>query len=223
MKQSKYILLVLSLFILSNALRAQSINWNNIETTKHIAHASFGLDYSVAYSLGYAYKLDSKIPIFVNANFSKPAGEQFLDDFKTKIGAQFLLLNHNSFKAAIIFNGIYRKYENDLVRLQNFGSELKGNFGFYKKHWFIAIDLGFDKAIVTHFKHTDKFKKDVYAEVKDGWYEPATGGNFNYGGKAGFSISKFDLTLSIGKVIAQDFKSEPEVPFYLNLGLNVRF
>lgn len=222
MKQSKYILLAISLFFLSNDITAQSINWNNIENTKRIAHASFGLDYSVAYSLGYVQKLKTKIPVFLNANFSKPAGEQFLDDFKTKIGVQFLLLNQNSFKAAIIFNGIYRKYDNDLVRLQNFGSELKGNIGFYKKRWFIAADLGFDKAIVTHFKHTDKFRENVFAEVKNGWYEPATGGNFNYGALAGLSFNKLDITISTGKIIAQDFKSEPTLPLYANLGLNFK-
>lgn len=222
MKQSKYILFALSLLFSSKNLMAQTLNLHNLENTKHIAHASFGLDYSVAYSLGYAYKLESKMPIVLNANFSKPAGETFLDDFKTKLGAQFLLLNHNSFKGAVIFNGIYRKFDSELVQLQNFGSELKGNIGFYKKHWFIAADLGFDKAIVTHFKHTEKYRNDIYSEVRDGWYEPATGGNINYGGQAGLSLGKFDLTLSFGKIIAQDFKSKPTLPLYFNLGLNLK-
>jgi hypothetical protein len=215
------IVFILAIFIYQKAT-AQTINWNALEDSKHIVNVGVGWDYSVSYSLGYAHHLKTKMPLVLSANFSIPSGERLLDDFKTKIGGQILLLNKTNFKGILGLNGIYRRYENPLVRMQNFGSELKGTFGYYKSKWFVAGELGFDKAIVTHFKHSELFKETIFSDVKDGWYEPATGGNFQYGIQTGFSFSKSDITLNIGMVTTQDFKTTPLIPYYLIFGYNYR-
>lgn len=222
MNKLKIIISFIAFVFCIQKVNAQIINWNTVGNTKHILNANFGLDYSVSYGIGYGYKLNTKLPIVINANFSMPSGETLLDDFKTNIGGQILLLNKSNFRGAAAIHGIYRRHETELVRLQNFGSEVKGTFGYYKSKWFVAAEAGFDKAIVTHFKHSQEFREDVYAEVVDGWYEPATGGNFSCGLQTGYSFKKTDLTLSVGKVISQDFKTAPLLPFYANLGLNYR-
>ena len=150
-------------------------------------------------------------------------GETVFDDFKTKIGGQILLLNKSNFKSTIGINGIYRKHETHFVRLQNFGSEIEGTFGYYISKWFIATEIGFDKAIVTHFKHSKAFKEEIYAEVVDDWYEPATGDNFYYGLVTGVSFRKHEIYLNIGKVITKDFRTSPFIPFYAQLGYNCKF
>ena len=215
------IMLVLFVFCLQKG-NAQTINWNTMGTTKHIINANFGLDYSLSYGLGYGYKLDTKLPIVINANVSMPSGETPSDDFKTKIGGQIQLLKRSNFMGALAIYGIYRKHETELVRLRNFGSEMKGTFGYYKSKWFVAAEAGFDKAIITHFKHAPKYKDEIYADILDGWYEPATGGNVYYGLQGGYSFKKLDMTINIGKVVSQDFKTSPLLPFYVNLGINYR-
>lgn len=201
---------------------AQTLNWNSLDSSKHIVNANFGLDYSVSYGFGYGYKLNTKLPIVLNANFSMPSGEQVFDDFKTKIGGQVCLLNKSNFAGSVSIFGIYRKYHTNLVRLQNFGSDIKGTIGFYKPRWLVAAEFGFDKATVTHFKHSQKFRDEIYADILDGWHEPATGGNLYYGLQAGCSIKRADITLNFGRVISQDFKTSPFLPYYLNLGYNFR-
>jgi hypothetical protein len=176
----------------------------------------------VSYNLGYAYKLNTKIPLVLNTNISLPAGENLLDDFKTKLGGQVVIFNKPEFKGIITLNAVYRRYENPLVRLQNFGSEMKGAFGYYKMKWFVAAEIGFDKAIVTHFKHSQSFRENIFQGVQDGWYEPATGGNFLYGVQTGYSFKNCDLTFSIGKTTTQDFKTTPLIPYYLVLGFNYK-
>jgi hypothetical protein len=220
----KILLIVLSLTITSlyNTALSQTLNWKTLDNTKHIINANFGLDYSVSYGIGYGYKLNTKLPIILSSNFSMPAGENLLDDFKNKIGGQICLLNKSNFIGSISIYGIYRKYQTQLVRLKNFGSDIKGTFGYYKPRWFTSAEIGFDKAIVTHFKHTQKYKDEIYADVVDGWYEPATGGNFYYGLQGGYSFKKIDIALNMGKVVAQDFKTSPSLPFYLKLGVNYR-
>jgi hypothetical protein len=215
------ILLLVFLSFLSNTY-SQTLNFSSLDSTRHIANVGIGLDYSLSYSLGYAHKLNSKKPIILHANISIPSGKNLLDDFKTKIGGQIVLLNKSNLKGSITLNGLYRRYENPLVRLQNFGSEIKGIFGYYKPKWFVAGEVGFDKAIVTHFKHSQIFKEVVYQDVKDGWYEPATGGNFHYGLQAGYSFKESDLTLNIGRVTTQDFNTTPLIPYYLMFGYNYK-
>lgn len=201
---------------------AQTLNFNSIQNTKHIITAGAGWDHGLSYSAGYTYKTDSRLPLFLYGNFSIASGEQVMDDFKTKLGGRLVLLNKKNLKASVDLNGIFRKYESPLVRLLNFGSEVKGTVGYYRRNWFVAGETGFDKAIVTHFKHSNTFRETIYAEVKDGWYEPATGGNFYYGLQTGYSLKKVDLTLNLGKVISQDFKTAPLIPFYLMVGVNFR-
>jgi hypothetical protein len=200
----------------------QTVNWSALKNSKHIITAGIGWDYSISYSLGYCYQMNTKIPLILNSNFSIPSGENLLDDFKTKIGAQAMLWSTPRVKGSVTINGIFRRYENSMARLLNFGSEMKGTLGYYRPKWFVAGELGFDKAIVMHFKHSELFKETVFPDVKDGWYEPSTGGNFYYGIQTGYSFKMSDVTLGIGIVTTQDFKSTPLVPYYLMLGYNYR-
>jgi len=202
--------------------KAQTLNWTALGDSKHIINAGAGWDYSLSYSAGYAYQLKTKMPLVLNANFSIPPGEKTFDDFKTRLGGQLLLLDKTNLKGSVALNGIYRRYENPLATLRNFGSEMKGSFGYYKSKWFVAGEIGFDKAIATHFEHSESFKENIFQDVKDGWSEPATGGNFLYGVQTGYSFLKYDVTFSIGNVITQDFTATPLIPYYLMLGLNYK-
>jgi hypothetical protein len=202
---------------------SQNINWATLKSNqKNMLHINAGWDYGLVYGLGYSHQIKSKMPVLLNVSYSFPSGGKLFDDFKTKTGGQVRLYRISNFQFSASIYGIYRRYENPLVHLQNFGSEMTAVIGYYKPKWFIAGEVGFDKAIVTHFKHSQSFKDNVNANVKDGWYEPATGGNFNYGIQTGYSFKHNDITLKIGKVITQDFKTTALIPYYLQLGYNLK-
>src|SRR5690606_28578105 len=97
-----------------------------------------------------------------------------------KIGGHINWFEKNNFRANTKIQGVFRRYGNDFVRLLNFGSDMSATIGYYKPKWFAAGEFGFDKAIVTHFLHSDMYKNN-FSEAIDGWYEPSTGGNFYYG------------------------------------------
>ncbi|WP_337967709.1 hypothetical protein [uncultured Flavobacterium sp.] len=220
----KAILLIVTLIfsLFSSKSYSQTANWESLkEEQKHILNINTGWEYSFVFGLGYGYHLKTKLPIIVEASFSLPSGENVLDDFKTKIGGQINLYQINHFRFIASVHGIYRRYENPLVTLQNFGADATAIIGYYKPKWFVAGEFGFDKAIVTHFKNSDIYK-EAYPDVHDGWYEPTTGGNINYGLQGGYSFNRSDITLRLGKVITQDFKTEPLIPFYLQLGYNLK-
>ncbi|MFN3667563.1 MAG: hypothetical protein ACK4S0_15480, partial [Sediminibacterium sp.] len=214
MKATKILIFTITLLCIYQNGKAQTVNWNALKKSRHIISAGMGWDYSISYGFGYGYQMKTKIPLILSANFSIPSGENLLDDLKTKIGAQMMLWNTPNIKASVTLIGIYRRYENSLARLQNFGSEMKGTLGYYKTKWFVAGEVGFDKAIVTHFKHSQIFRETIFPDVKDGWYEPSTGGNFYYGIQTGYSFKMSDIILNSGIIITQDFKTSPLIPYY---------
>lgn len=210
-------------FFMAISIYSQNINWRGLTTEqKHIANLNIGLDYGTTIGLGYGYQLNTKIPIVLNLEFSVPFGEKLMDDFKTKIGGNIKLYEYNGITASATIQGVFRRYGNELVRLLNFGSDMSVMVGYYKPKWYTAGEVGFDKAIVTHFKHSDLYKEN-YPQVQDGWYEPATGGNFYYGLQGGYSFKKSDVYLRVGKLLQEDFKTSPMLPFYSQLGYNIRF
>jgi len=224
MKTLKVVFLVTAASLLvTNLAQAQSINWSSVKSEqRHIFNVNAGYDYAFTYGIGYGYHLKSRIPMVLNIEYSQPVGENIFDDFKTKIGGQVRVYQINNLQFSAKVQGVVRRYETDYVRMFNFGSDMSAVIGYYKPKWFLAGEFGFDKAIVTNFAHSDLFKED-FPGVKDGWYEPATGGNFYYGLQSGFSLKNSDITLKAGKVVQQDFKTNPTVPFYIQVGYNIRF
>jgi len=222
MKNPGFKLLVVLLFS-SLIIKAQTINWNSLnKLQRNIANINIAADYGLAYGISYGYQLKSKKPIVLNAEYSFPSGKILFDDFKIKSGGQIRWFQSRNFYFASKLQGIFRRYNNSYARLLNFGADMSTTAGYYKPHWFVAGEFGFDKAIITYFKHSSLYK-DNFPDVKDGWYEPSTGGNLYYGAVGGFSRKKFDIYLKAGLLTEQDFKSSPMLPFYTQLGLNVKF
>ena len=222
MKRIKiYIAFAISLSISVNIF-SQSINWKNLDKEqKHIININAGAEYGLIVGAGYGYQLKSKMPIVLNVEHSFPTGKRMTDDFKTKIGGYIRLYEINNFQFSAKIQGVFRRYENSFASLSNFGSDMAVIAGYYKPKWFIAGEGGFDKAIVTHFKHTAAYKQ-IFLSVKDGWYEPSTGGNFYYGLQTGFSFRQNDIYLKAGKLISQDLSTTPLFPFYVQIGYNIR-
>jgi len=216
------ILIAISVLLMQPAKTfSQDINWNNLQKDqKHLLNVNAGIDYGLTFGARYGYQLRSKIPVILMLDLSVPSGENVADDFKTKIGGYIRLYQVNHFQLSAKIMGVFRRYENSYATLLNFGSDMGIAAGYYRRKWFVAGETGFDKAIVTHFKHTDEYKHN-FPLVKDGWYEPATGGNFYYGLQTGFSFRRNDVYLKAGKILTEDFRSKPMVPFYLQLGYNI--
>lgn len=202
---------------------SQNINWRSIHNQqKNMVTAQLGLDYGTTVQVGYFRPIRAFRPILLGADFSMPAGEDLLDDFKVRWGGMIEVYEYNGFSVTGKILANYRRNEMSLVRMQSFGSEFAIISGYYKPTWHAALELGFDKAISTHLKHTD-LMKETYPDVQDGWYVP-TGGNWYYGIQGSKSIGQqTDATLRLGLTNAQKDDEDSLLPFYLQLGINRRF
>jgi hypothetical protein len=223
MRNQKAFLLIPVLSALISSSNAQTINWGSLnEEYTHIVNANFGAEWGMIYRLGYGYHLHTELfEIVPVVEYSFPSGNEIFDDFKTKAGVHIRWVNIQNFQFSTRIQGIFRRGENDLVRLLNFGSDLAGVIGYYQPKWFVAGEAGFDKAVVTNFKHSQAYRHQ-YAGVVDGWYEPSTGGNFYFGAQVGYSFKAHDIYLKGGRIIAQDFETKPLMPFYFQLGYNFK-
>ncbi len=223
MKNINIYFILVSIMIGMSSLNAQTINWGSLDITdRHIIHAHAGADYGGVFGAGYGYQIRNNFfPMVATIEYTFPAGEDLFDDLKTRIGIQTNWVEFHNVIVSTKINGVIRRYENDNVRLVNFGSELSSVIGYYRSKWFVAGEIGFDKAIITHFKHSENYSEQ-YPGVVDGWYGPSTGGNFFYGAQAGVSFGNHDLYIRGGKILTQDFKTTPTLPLYGELGYNIR-
>ena len=218
----KIVLTVLTCIVIHDRVYTQNINWQSLKgEDKHILSISTGIEYGFIYGVGYGYHIRCGLPVVLNLEYSFPSGMNLDDDFKSKIGGKVRLFGINNFQLSANLYGVFRRYENSLVRMLNFGSELSGILGYYRSKWYVAGEFGFDKAIVSNLKHSQNYK-DIFPEVTDGWYEPPSGGNYHYGIQTGFSFKQHDIYLKAGKLISQGFKTKPLVPYYAQLGYNFR-
>ena len=218
----KITIISLVLLILSKISFSQQVNWRAFkEGQQHIINVNMGIDYGTTFGLGYGYKLKTKIPLIANIEYSFPGGKTMFDDFKTKFGGQAEVLKMGNFSTTLRVYGVFRRFENESARFLNFGSEFSTAFGYYKLKWYVAGEIGFDKAITTNVKHS-QWAHENNPDIQDGWYLP-TGGNFSYGIQSGISFNSNDLYMKLGKLITQDFKTSPYLPYYLQVGYNRRF
>jgi hypothetical protein len=222
MKPLYYIAVMVAILALRVPANAQNINWKTLEPSqKHIINLNVGFDNASTVGVGYGYHMNTKMPLILNLEYSTPLGEKSLDDFKTKIGGQLNIVRANHLFVAVKAYGIIRRFENDFVRMVNFGSEFSGTAGFYKKRWYTAAEFGFDKAIVTHVKHSN-LMKEYNPGLVTGWYIP-TGGNALYGVQAGYSFNASEIYAKAGRTVTQDFRTAPLVPYYFQLGWNLKW
>jgi hypothetical protein len=220
MKNLKLFIVVVVFFYKPVTSISQTLNWASLrKSQKHIISINAGVEHGIIYKVDYGYRFKSSLPIILNAEYSFASGKNLFDDFKTKVGGQIKIYQTGNFHFSGKFYTVFRRYESEFVRLLNFGSDISATAGYYKPKWFVAGETGFDKAIVTHFKHTGSYKS-LFPGVQDGWYEPATGGNFYYGIQTGYSFKQSDVYLKLGKIINQDFQTQPLIPFSVQLGFN---
>jgi hypothetical protein len=214
---------ILSCIVFTSEGYTQTINWQSVKTEdKHILNINAGVEYGLIYGAGYGYRLNTKMPVILNLEYSFPSGKNVTDDFKSKIGGKIRVFEISNFVFSANIYGVYRRYENNLVRMKNFGSDLSGIVGYYRSKWFVAGEAGFDKAIVTNLKHS-QYYRDIYPDVIDGWYSPPSGGNFYYDLQTGFSFKQHDIYIKAGKLITQDFKTQPTIPYSAQIGYNFKF
>ena len=219
--KTKYLIIAFMSLLIPNKLFAQEVNFRALEDTKHLVAAHFGADYGSYYGFSYGYVLKTKHrPIVIGTEFTLPFGNDILDDWKWKTGVQAELWRNGNFSVVFKPSVVFRRYDSNMARMYNIGSDFTLNFGYVKKTWGVVGVASFDKAIVTHIEN--ELLKDYYPEIRDGWYIPS-GGNFKFGTRVHYSAGTWNTFLTVGKHFGQNFKDNPTMPFFAELSVQKRF
>jgi hypothetical protein len=206
-----------------NSAIGQIYNWGSItDSSKHIAGATLGWEYAAIAGVNYGYKLPVKIPVFVQTSFSVPFGKNVIDEFKSNVGLVGQLYSKKKFSSILSLNTVYKRYANELVTLNQVGLDIKTLNGFYKPKWFVATEIGLELGLSTHFKHSETYKQNIYADVQDGWYKPISAGIMNFGVQGGYSFRKSDLIFRIGYYKSITSNVNALIPYYVTLGYNLK-
>ena len=221
MKQSTAVMIIVMALV--EAGYSQNINWRSLsEDQRNVIQFSVGYDFGATAQLGYSRSFTLIRPVIVGLDYSFPMGSDLTDDFKVRLGAQIEVVEIGGFSATIRISSVFRRYQTELVRIASFGSDFAVLAGYYKPTWYVAGEFGFDKSITSHLKHSDIMKAN-FPGIRDGWYLPS-GGHYYYGIQAGKTIGEsFDLSLRMGATNAQANDENAVLPYYLQLGLGMRF
>lgn len=221
MKTSAAVLIVV--IALTEPSLSQNVNWRSVrEDQQNLLQFNFGYDFGVTTQMSYNRILPLFKPAMVGLDISFPMGERLLDDFKVRLGGEIEVMEIGGFSATVKIASVFRRYQSQLVKIEGFGSEFAVMAGYSTPSWSIGGEFGFDKAITSRLVHSG-IMKEMYPQIKDGWYVP-TGGHYFYGIQAGKSIGEtFDLSLRLGKTTAQADDENALIPFYFQMGLGVKF
>jgi hypothetical protein len=202
---------------------SQNVNWRSMQDDqRNIIQFDFGYDYGVTTQLGYGRAFDWIRPAVLTLDYSLPMGKDLVDDFKVRLGGQVEVLQIGGLSATLKLMSSFRRYENPLVRIVSFGSDFDLVTGYYTSTWYTAGEFGFDKSIVSHLKHSDIMRSNFPA-IRDGWYIPS-GGHYYYGIQAGKTLGEtYTLLLRAGTTNAQFDDEDAVVPYYVQVGMSIRF
>lgn len=219
----KMLALLIMIAVLAQGGYSQTVNWRALrDDQRNLFHLTLGYDYGVTTQVGYSRSFTLIKPVLVGLDYSMPMGSDLLDDFKVRLGGEVEVVEAGGFSATVRILSNFRRYENDLVRIVSFGSELGAVTGYYTPSWYAAGEFGFDKSITSHLKHS-AVMKSYFPWIRDGWYLPS-GGHYYYGIQLGKTLGEsLDLSLRLGATNAQDNDENAVLPFYGQLGFGVRF
>jgi hypothetical protein len=119
--------------------------------------------------------------------------------------------------AAFITHGTDNSVHSD----PNFGADVVGTSGFYRRGWFVAGEFGCDKAIITHVTRSDRYHTYFYSNARDGWYLDS-GGTVHCGAVAGVGLGRRELLLRYGLLRTEAFNGlTPQM--YASVGKGIAF
>jgi hypothetical protein len=188
----------------------------------NLVSARTGAEYGFVAGVGYARALSLQGRTFwLGGDLLVPWAGIDASDYRVRVGAVVPFAIRGGFRLAGSFAPTLRGTQNDASQMTSLGADLGVVGGYYARHWFLAVETGFDWSMTTHIEHSARYRTSVYAGARDGWYANAAG-NLRYGAQLGATFLRHDLVLRVGQLRGID-GSAPLLPFYGTLGFVTRW
>lgn len=178
------------------------------------------LTWSLTYARGLELPIDRQLVL--RSTVSLPMTRPDLGDWRWSAGARINALRWRRFEWPVAVDVLARGLSNRALRAHGIGTVVSTMPGYYPSRWFIAADLSWDQQWGTYVRHSDAYRRIVYADVADGWYR-TTGHTLRAGARVGGRPwRRMELWLRAGyERHGRHNRLAP--PLYALLGLDVRF
>ena len=176
MKIAPVVLLVALYIPWASPSRAQEVNLARIEPGSNRFHTAFGMDPAVLTTVGYVrgFGMGSRTALW-DLDLGLGVAEADAKDLRLRAGLQTTLWRTGDWRVALRGRLIARSTSNSIYDGQAFGADLTTHVGYYRRGWFLAGSLGYDRTFVMHLEHSDWYRDNIYAEAVDGWYRGESG------------------------------------------------
>ena len=211
----------LILILLITFSQAQTLNYTTIQSnnnTQSISIAS-GLEYGLNYLIEYHYFIDNRFHI--DTKFQSLWVELGFDEYYWDAGITYIYFNNELFKTTITFKPLIRGTRNNIATLTSLAFDSATSIGFYTSGFYFTTSLGYTLNTITYIKNSDLYRKTVYSNAVDGWYN-TFGGILYYDLVIGGSIGCVDIYLRMGQMW-DNYLNTKMLPFFATFGINYNF
>lgn len=213
-----------ALAVLALVARDAAAQWNvaRFDGPANRVYASFGADPALVTTIGYG----RVVPVLghrfqLGGEVAIGATGFDVHDSRARLQVQTSIVSTGPLHLTGSAAFVTRTTENSIYRGLNFGADVAATVGVYRRGWFVAGEAGFDKAIVTHIRHSDWYRDNFYPGARDGWYLTG-GGTARYGFTAGVTIGGVELAGRAGW-LRTEHRNELLTPGYATLGAGFGF
>jgi hypothetical protein len=186
-----------------------------------------GIDYSVlpiklTYKQGFSI-FNYKYPVEIGTDVTAPLFAFDLNDIRIRIISETTILRKRKFEIRGGIDPLIVNVKMKTETMSSLGADFHIFTGFTNDKWNTGMEVNYNQIISTYIKHTEKYKKYVYAGVVDGWYRN-TASNIRIGVLVNRSFNRINLYLNGGISKTGQFKDYLFVPtMYLLAGMNYTF
>jgi hypothetical protein len=196
----------------------------NIPSTQgQSIYLNLGLDPTFVAGVGYAYTLPIsaiKRSLTLYGEATLPVLRPDLGDYQLQIGTRIPIVGYKNWGLLNRLNLKNTGQKTWMYTANGFSLEECLLGGYFAPKSFVGVEFGYTKFVLTHYKHTDEYREQVFEDAQDGWYWN-TGGIFTVGAQGGFRIGKrFEVGLRAGAFRTEQWNFPSGSPFLVNLTLN---
>ena len=200
--------------------------FNKMQPGRQYAYLNFEFDPTFAVVAGYARSFELKAinrSLTVSGDITFPIFLMDLKHYRVEIGSRIAFFNSERWNILNRFSIKNKGTDNPVYSGNLFSLEEGLLFGYFSNKWYVAGEFDYEKFLLTHIKHNNWYRENVYADAKDGWYS-STGGKFTFGLQGGYTFRDvIELTLRLGMYKTESFNDPVGVPFFANIGVNYHF
>lgn len=185
-------------------------------------YAGVGMDTTVVTKLGYerdVVALTPRLTLTIPAEVTLPVLAPDGGDGELRAGLRAELRPGPRYRVDATLLPFARATRNDVFRGVGLGVDLALRPTVLVGRGAVGLELGYDRSLAEHLRHTRSYRDLVYADVVDGWYQGGAA-TLRAGLHGELALGRASLRLRTGVTVTEGGNREL-VPFYGELGVAV--